>query len=151
MIKDGPTVVSDSGYIRDFQFKGGRLGVLVFSQKEVVFSKLKYNCNGKSSFFSSRFEIFMLIAIFATFGFYLHTVFLSIYHFINKIPYFSFTLVRKTFHPFKKSFSCAQVKPPKSLILPSCMSLFIFIFIKTFSLIFALSKKTPPPPPHKKT
>ena len=54
MIKAGRNVVSDSGYINDFKFKGGRLGVLVFSQKEVVFSKLQYKCDGKSSISSFR-------------------------------------------------------------------------------------------------
>jgi len=44
-VKEGSEVVSDSGYITDYKFKGGRLGILVFSQKEVVFSKLQYKCN----------------------------------------------------------------------------------------------------------
>ena len=44
---DGPNMVSDSGYIKNTAFRGGRLGVLVFSQKEIVFSDLSYRCNGK--------------------------------------------------------------------------------------------------------
>jgi len=44
---DGSELKSDSGYILDHQFKGGQLGVLAFSQKEIVFSDLKYQCNGR--------------------------------------------------------------------------------------------------------
>lgn len=44
-ILDGSNVISDSGYLTDHQFKGGKLGVLAFSQKEIVFSDLKYQCN----------------------------------------------------------------------------------------------------------
>jgi len=46
-ILDGTSVASDSGYIVDKTFKGGKLGVLVFSQKEIVFSDLQYKCSEK--------------------------------------------------------------------------------------------------------
>ena len=48
---DGEELATDSGYITDHQFKGGRLGVLAFSQKEIIFSDLQYKCNGKTCYF----------------------------------------------------------------------------------------------------
>ena len=42
-------VVADSGPIRDFSHKGGRLGVFSFSQEGVIWSNLVYRCNGKSA------------------------------------------------------------------------------------------------------
>lgn len=47
-ILDGSELASDSGYITDHAFKGGKLGVLVFSQKEIVFSDLQYQCNDET-------------------------------------------------------------------------------------------------------
>lgn len=44
-IFEGEQKIADSGYIANAELKGGQLGVLVFSQKEVVFSNLKYKCN----------------------------------------------------------------------------------------------------------
>ena len=44
---EGTRLVTDSGYILDQQFRGGRLGVFIFSQKHVVFSKLSYKCIGE--------------------------------------------------------------------------------------------------------
>ncbi|XP_065672977.1 cartilage oligomeric matrix protein isoform X3 [Hydra vulgaris] len=57
IIKNGMTVVNDSGYIVDHSFKGGRLGALVFSQKEIVFSDLHYDCNDKKpEDYNSKFK-----------------------------------------------------------------------------------------------
>ena len=56
-IMDGEDLASDSGYITDHKFKGGRLGVLAFSQKEIIFSDLQYKCNGK--FFVVIYIIFI--------------------------------------------------------------------------------------------
>jgi len=47
-IMDGEELATDSGYITDHQFKGGRLGVLAFSQKEIIFSDLQYECNDET-------------------------------------------------------------------------------------------------------
>jgi len=47
-ILEGQKMVSDSGYIRNNDFRGGRLGVLVFSQKEIIFSDLSYSCNDET-------------------------------------------------------------------------------------------------------
>jgi len=44
-IREGTRLVTDSGYLLDQQFRGGRLGVFIFSQKHVVFSKLSYKCD----------------------------------------------------------------------------------------------------------
>eukprot|EP00794_Sanderia_malayensis_P010173 gene10173-11214_t len=44
-ILEGAKLVSDSGFLIDQTFRGGRLGVFIFSQKHVVFSKLSYKCN----------------------------------------------------------------------------------------------------------
>ncbi|KPM12068.1 thrombospondin-4-like protein [Sarcoptes scabiei] len=38
-------LVADSGNIFDFQLKGGRLGVFVFSQKAIIWSNMVYRCN----------------------------------------------------------------------------------------------------------
>jgi len=39
----------DSGNIISNSFKGGRLGIMAFSQEGVIFSKVKYRCNGKTT------------------------------------------------------------------------------------------------------
>ena len=56
-------MVIDSGYVVDAEFRGGRLGVLVFSQKEIVFSNLQYKCNGELSSFLSFFFFVFLFSI----------------------------------------------------------------------------------------
>ena len=63
---DGSELKSDSGYILDHQFKGGKLGVLAFSQKEIVFSDLQYQCDGEfplSLFSLTKFLIYGLLIL----------------------------------------------------------------------------------------
>ena len=67
-IIEGSELLTDTGYLIDKTYKGGKLGVLVFSQKEIVFSALQYRCTGKypslhnilvikkESFFSCEFH-----------------------------------------------------------------------------------------------
>lgn len=40
-------MVTDSGNVFDYTFKGGRLGVFCFSQEMIIWSDLVYRCNGK--------------------------------------------------------------------------------------------------------
>lgn len=48
-IIEGETVVADSGNLFDSTYKGGRLGVMSFSQEMIIWSRLIYRCNGKLS------------------------------------------------------------------------------------------------------
>lgn len=41
-------MVADSGYIINKDHLGGRLGVFVFSQENVIWSDLVYRCTGKA-------------------------------------------------------------------------------------------------------
>lgn len=43
----GTTMVVDSGNLYDSTLKGGRLGVLSFSQEMIIWSDLVYRCNGQ--------------------------------------------------------------------------------------------------------
>ena len=43
----GQDVVADSGNVMDNTLKGGRLGVFCFSQEQVIWSDLSYNCREK--------------------------------------------------------------------------------------------------------
>ena len=54
-IIEGSELLTDTGYLIDKTYKGGKLGVLVFSQKEIVFSALQYRCTGKYPFFAQHF------------------------------------------------------------------------------------------------
>lgn len=40
-------MVTDSGNVFDYTFKGGRLGVFCFSQEMIIWSDLVYRCNGE--------------------------------------------------------------------------------------------------------
>lgn len=40
-------MVADSGMVIDTSMRGGRLGVFCFSQENIIWSNLKYRCNGK--------------------------------------------------------------------------------------------------------
>ena len=44
VIKVGEVVLTDSGDIYDTAYLGGRLGVFVYDQKDVIWSKLSYKC-----------------------------------------------------------------------------------------------------------
>lgn len=43
---EGTTLVADSGVVIDTTMRGGRLGVFCFSQENVIWSNLGYQCNG---------------------------------------------------------------------------------------------------------
>uniref|UniRef100_A0A8C8DS34 Thrombospondin 4b n=1 Tax=Oryzias sinensis TaxID=183150 RepID=A0A8C8DS34_9TELE len=44
---EGTELVADSGVTIDTTMRGGRLGVFCFSQENIIWSNLKYRCNGK--------------------------------------------------------------------------------------------------------
>lgn len=44
---EGTELVADSGVIIDTTMRGGRLGVFCFSQENIIWSNLKYRCNGE--------------------------------------------------------------------------------------------------------
>lgn len=43
---EGKTMVADSGVVIDTSMRGGRLGVFCFSQENIIWSNLRYRCNG---------------------------------------------------------------------------------------------------------
>uniref|UniRef100_A0A8C0F6J2 Cartilage oligomeric matrix protein n=1 Tax=Bubo bubo TaxID=30461 RepID=A0A8C0F6J2_BUBBB len=43
---EGPEVVADTGVVLDTTMRGGRLGVFCFSQENIIWSNLRYRCNG---------------------------------------------------------------------------------------------------------
>lgn len=45
---EGTNMVADSGVVIDTTMRGGRLGVFCFSQENIIWSNLRYRCNGKS-------------------------------------------------------------------------------------------------------
>lgn len=46
---EGTELVADSGVTIDTTMRGGRLGVFCFSQENIIWSNLKYRCNGKQT------------------------------------------------------------------------------------------------------
>lgn len=46
---EGTELVADSGVTIDTTMRGGRLGVFCFSQENIIWSNLKYRCNGKKA------------------------------------------------------------------------------------------------------
>jgi thrombospondin 2/3/4/5 len=46
-ISEGKKTIVDSGNIYDSTLKGGRLGMYVFSQENIIWSNLVYKCNGE--------------------------------------------------------------------------------------------------------
>lgn len=46
---EGTELVADSGVTIDTTMRGGRLGVFCFSQENIIWSNLKYRCNGKKT------------------------------------------------------------------------------------------------------
>uniref|UniRef100_A0A8C9FR37 Thrombospondin 4 n=1 Tax=Pavo cristatus TaxID=9049 RepID=A0A8C9FR37_PAVCR len=55
---EGSDLVADSGVTIDTTMRGGRLGVFCFSQENIIWSNLKYRCNGNASF---SFFFFLLM------------------------------------------------------------------------------------------
>lgn len=47
---EGSELVADSGVTIDTTMRGGRLGVFCFSQENIIWSNLKYRCNGNVLF-----------------------------------------------------------------------------------------------------
>lgn len=47
---EGPEVVADTGVVLDTTMRGGRLGVFCFSQENIIWSNLRYRCNGELVF-----------------------------------------------------------------------------------------------------
>uniref|UniRef100_A0A672HYJ4 Thrombospondin-3a-like n=1 Tax=Salarias fasciatus TaxID=181472 RepID=A0A672HYJ4_SALFA len=46
---EGTDMVADSGVVVDTTMRGGRLGVFCFSQENIIWSNLRYRCNGTTS------------------------------------------------------------------------------------------------------
>lgn len=46
---EGSDLVADSGVVIDTSMRGGRLGVFCFSQENIIWSNLRYRCNGECS------------------------------------------------------------------------------------------------------
>lgn len=46
---EGSDLVADSGVTIDTTMRGGRLGVFCFSQENIIWSNLKYRCNGEDA------------------------------------------------------------------------------------------------------
>lgn len=46
---EGTELVADSGVTIDTTMRGGRLGVFCFSQENIIWSNLKYRCNGEKN------------------------------------------------------------------------------------------------------
>lgn len=45
---EGTELVADSDVVIDTTMRGGRLGVFCFSQENIIWSNLRYRCNGKN-------------------------------------------------------------------------------------------------------
>lgn len=52
---EGPEVVADTGVVLDTTMRGGRLGVFCFSQENIIWSNLRYRCNGECQTCNSPF------------------------------------------------------------------------------------------------
>lgn len=52
---EGSELVADSGVTIDTTMRGGRLGVFCFSQENIIWSNLKYRCNGTETLFYTVF------------------------------------------------------------------------------------------------
>ena len=46
-IKQGETVLTDSGDVYDITLTGGRLGMIAFGQQDVIWSRLEAKCNDR--------------------------------------------------------------------------------------------------------
>ena len=47
-VKQGEAVLTDSGDVYDTTLTGGRLGMLVFGQQDVIWSRLEARCANRS-------------------------------------------------------------------------------------------------------
>lgn len=55
---EGAALVADSGVVIDTSMRGGRLGVFCFSQENIIWSNLRYRCNGTLSRTSTHTHIY---------------------------------------------------------------------------------------------
>lgn len=62
--------MADTGVIIDTSMRGGRLGVFCFSQENIIWSNLKYRCNGKCC--ASHGTCFELLNAYYLLGFFFH-------------------------------------------------------------------------------
>lgn len=53
---EGSDLVADTGVVIDTSMRGGRLGVFCFSQENIIWSNLKYRCNGERLHVSPQFR-----------------------------------------------------------------------------------------------
>ena len=53
-MKQGLTVLADSGDIYDTTITGGRLGMMVFGQQDVIWSRLEARCSDRLVQYQSR-------------------------------------------------------------------------------------------------
>lgn len=54
-------MVADSGVVIDTTMRGGRLGVFCFSQENIIWSNLRYRCNGTTSDTEQEVETLVLL------------------------------------------------------------------------------------------
>lgn len=59
LVKQGATLIHDSGIICDSTFAGGRLGVFVYDQPDVIWSKMKVKCTDR---YLPTFLIFCMVS-----------------------------------------------------------------------------------------
>ena len=71
---EGTEMVADSGVVIDTSMRGGRLGVFCFSQENIIWSNLRYRCNGMSTF--NHFNTFPILCLCPVFTLWLHTSYL---------------------------------------------------------------------------
>ncbi|KAG9355250.1 hypothetical protein JZ751_000088 [Albula glossodonta] len=55
---EGTGLVADSGVVIDTSMRGGRLGVFCFSQEQIIWSNLRYRCNGRHLYLCMLREVF---------------------------------------------------------------------------------------------
>lgn len=54
---EGMELVADSDVVIDTTMRGGRLGVFCFSQENIIWSNLRYRCNGTAPLTHSQINI----------------------------------------------------------------------------------------------
>ncbi|XP_061737810.1 thrombospondin-3a [Nerophis ophidion] len=62
---EGGNMVADSGVVIDSAMRGGRLGVLCFSQENIIWSNLRYRCNDTlpEDFYQHRSQVVMHVHV----------------------------------------------------------------------------------------